>query len=460
MDAMTTPNRPTPRTITRGEFLHAGAAALALGASCAALPRTPPPRPNFVIFIADDHDLFYTGCYGNRVVRTPNIDRIAGEGLRFDNAYTATAMCAPSRSMLYTGLFPHRNGAHPNHSSIRDGIDTLPFYLGALGYRVALAGKRHIKPESAFSFEYIEQDAVDSFLDDAGNAPFCLIVASKQPHTPHETGGYTPDEVPLHPALVDTPATRQRVADYCTDIDLLDAELGTALDALESRDLLDSSLFIYTSDHGAPLPFAKWTCYESGLRVPFIVRWPGYVEPGTTTSAMIEFVDVLPTFIELAGGRTPRDLDGQSFASVLSGKSATHRSAVYGTHTSEGMNNGGFYPIRSVRIGNLKYILNLNPDGAFTNNITEGSELFGDLWGSWQELAKTDARARDRVTFYQHRPLEELYDLDADPYELRNLANDATFESQLAPLRRRLLAWMRAQNDPHYARGKAHFAVD
>ncbi len=454
---MTSSHERNSRTITRSEFLQTSAAALTLSAGCAALPRTPAPRPNFVIFIADDHDLFYTGCYGNETVRTPNIDRIAREGLRFDNAYTATAMCAPSRSMLYTGLFPHRNGAHQNHSSIRDGIDTLPVYLGALGYRVALAGKRHIKPETAFPFEYIEQDAIGAFLDGVGETPFCLIIASKQPHTPHETGGYNPDEVPLHPALLDTPATRQRVADYCTDIDLLDAEVGVALDALESRGLLDTSLFIYTSDHGAPLPFGKWTCYESGLRVPFAIRWPGHVVPGTTTDAMIEFVDVLPTFIELAGGTPPRDLDGNSFAKLLQGKVTEHRDTIYGAHTTEGINNGGFYPIRSVRVGNLKYILNLNPDGTFTNNITEGGERFGDLWESWKALAKTNGWAEDRVTLYQHRPLQELYDLAVDPHELHNLAEDEEYAPQMVPLRRRLLFWMRDQDDPHYARAKAYF---
>lgn len=445
-------------SITRGEFIRAGAAALALGAGCASLPRTPPPRPNFVIFIADDHDRFYTGCYGNESIRTPNIDRLAREGLRFDNAYTATAMCAPSRSMLFTGLFPHRNGADQNHSSIHDGIRTLPVYLDTLGYRVALAGKRHIKPPESFPFEYMEQEEIGEFLDGVGDVPFCLIVASRQPHTPHETGGYKPDEVPVHPALLDTPATRQRLADYCTDIDLLDAEVGETRAALDTRGLLDRSLFIYTSDHGAPLPFAKWTCYEFGLRVPFIVRWPGYVAPGTSTDATIEFVDVLPTFIELAGGSPPRDLDGQSFTSVLSGKSKTFRDEAFGTHTTEGIHNGGFYPIRSVRVGRLKYILNLNPNGTFTNNVTEGGEGFGDLWQSWQELAKTDSWARERVTLYQHRPLEELYDLDSDPYELHNVAGDAAYASDMESLRKRLLAWMRDQGDPQYARAKAYFA--
>ncbi len=435
--------------LSRGEFLRAAAAGSFALAGCAYWVQSDALRPNMVFFISDDHDAFYTACYGNPRIRTPRIDRLARDGLRFERAFTATAMCAPSRSMLYTGLFPHRNGAHPNHSSIRAGIKTLPQYLTELGYRVALAGKTHIKPESAFPFEYLELEDVEDFLSDAGAQPFCLIVASHEPHTPHKTGGYTPEEVIVHPALVDTPETRQRLADYCTDVDNLDGEVGGVLDLLDRYGFTDSTLFIYTSDHGGPFPFAKWTCYDSGLRVPFIARWPGRIKPDTTTDAMISFVDVLPTFIEMAGGRAPEDLDGRSFLSVLRGESDRHREFIFGTHTSEGISNGGFYPIRSIRTATRKYIVNLNPGGMFTNNITENGERFGPLWQSWIERAKTDAWAKERVDLYQHRPLEEFYALDGDPYELHNLAAAPGSFTEKAELRGRLADWMRRQRDPH-----------
>ena len=135
-------------------------------------------RPNIVIIIADDHGLEDSGCYGNTVVQTPNIDRLASEGMKFNRAFTATAMCAPSRSMLYTGLFPHRNGAHPNHSSIRAGVRTLPHYMSELGYQTALAGKTHIKPRASFPFEYVKLDGVDEYLAKVGGEPFCLVIAT------------------------------------------------------------------------------------------------------------------------------------------------------------------------------------------------------------------------------------------------------------------------------------------
>ena len=441
--------------ITRQEFLAAVGALATAG--CVTQRRGTAvqkgdSRPNLVLFISDDHDLFYTSCYGNETLRTPTFDRLAREGLVFDRAFTATAMCAPSRSMLYTGLFPHRNGAHPNHSSVREGTRSLPHYLQPLGYDVVLAGKKHIKPPECFPFTYIAQDEVGAFLEGAGERPFCLVIASNEPHTPHATGGYTPDEIEVAPFLVDTPVSRQRIADYCTDIDLLDAEVADVLDLLQANGFDDNTLFIYTSDHGAPLPFAKWTCYEAGLHVPFIARWPKHIEPGTRTDAMISFVDVLPTFLELAGGPPEPNLDGIPFTGVLLGETDTHRDVVFGTHTSEGISNGSPYPIRAIRTATHKYIVNPMPEATFTNNITEGGERFGDFWQSWQQAAETDAFARERVHLYQHRPAEELYDLRTDLYELINLADAPESRALMDALRQQLIDWMTQQGDLLLAR--------
>ena len=435
-----------------------------------ALGDSPGPKPNFLVVLSDDHGIEYAGCYGNRTIRTPNMDRLARQGMRFTRAFTATAMCAPSRSMMYTGLFPHRNGAHPNHSATREGIKSLPRYLGDLGYRVGLAGKTHIKPRSVYPFEYMprSEEAMKRFLGQSGRQPFCLIVATHHPHTPlvaPEPGeGHDPAGLKLPPYLLDTQATRIRQRDYYNSVEILDRDLGDYLAILKESGLEDNTLVIYVSDHGSQFPFGKWTLYDAGLRVPFIARWPGHVEPGTVTDAMISFVDVLPTMIELAGGTPPPSLDGRSFAGVLTGKTGTHRDLIYGAHTSLGIISGSEYPIRAVRSRRYKYIRNLNHEGTFTNVTTKGqsskkkkpqqpgrvTKAAGatSLWQSWLELAETDPAAAARAEAYQKRPAEELYDLDSDPFELNNLADRPDLKEIKAKLREQLSDWMRQQGDP------------
>ena len=432
--------------------LHVAVAAEAIGPQERAVR-----KPNFVIVLADDHGTDDAGCYGAKGLRTPNIDRLAAEGMRFTRAFTATAMCAPSRSMLYTGLFPHRNGAHPNHSKVRPGIQSLPHHLSKLGYRVALAGKTHIGPRSAFPFEYMDRGKVDTFLAEAGSQPFCLVIATNDPHAPwKKKGPYDAAKVVLPPYLLDTPETREAMACYWNSVAALDTQVGQFLALLKKHGLEDSTLFLYTSDHGSGFPFTKWTLYDAGIRVPFIVRWPGHARPGSVTDAMVSFVDVLPTFIEAAGQKPPEDLDGRSFLGVLWGRAVEHRDAIFATHTNKGIISGSEYPIRAIRTRTHKYIVNLNPAGTFKNIVTEGREgpagKPAGYWLSWRELARTDADAAKRARLYQHRPAEELYDLAADPFELNSLAADPANRPLMADLRQQLKAWMKQQNDPLLAR--------
>ena len=420
----------------------------------------PKKRPNFLIILSDDHGRLYTGCYGAKGPRTPNIDRLAAEGMLFSRAFTATAMCAPSRSMLYTGLFPHRNGAHPNHSAVKPGTKSLPHYLEPLGYRVALAGKTHIKPRACFPFEYLSRNRVGQFLASLRGEPFCLVVATHHPHTPWlKEGPYKASDVVLRPDILDTPATRQAMAWYWNSVDALDKEVGEVLSLLERHGLKDNTLCIYTSDHGAQFPFSKWTLYDAGIRVPFIVRWPGRVKPGSRSDAMVSFVDVLPTLIEAAGGSQPANLDGRSFLGVLEGRAKEHRDFIPATHTTRGIISGSYYPIRAIRTRTHKYIVNLNPEGKFTNLVTEGragrKDKRGgpaDYWRSWLELARRDPKAAERVRKYQHRPPEELYDLRTDPFELKNLASDPAQRPLMDRLRALLRAWMKQQGDPLLAK--------
>lgn len=429
-------------------------------------------KPNIVLFLADDHGYYEThfdrlsylnddrhgedhsakGLEEAKRLSIPNLDRLGQDGLVFNRAYTCTAMCAPSRAALYTGMGPHRNGLHPNHSSIKDGIRTLPHYLKDLGYRVVLAGKKHIRPLEGFPFEYVRDNMkkVKRILKDS-TKPVCLIYASHEPHWPHRLDGpYSAEDVSVPPNMIDTPETRELIATYWNDVSAMDREIGELLDCIEASGKEENTLFIYTSDHGACLPFAKWTLYEAGVRVPFVAYWPGVITPGST-DAMISFTDILPTFVEVAGGDAPVDIDGRSITPVLFEGAPKHRELVFAASTTEGIIRGERYPIRSVRNKDYNYIVNLEPDGRFQNVFTELSkeerEPYYLLWTSWKNAGAADPDVNRRVRMYQHRPAEELYDLNADPWELNNLADDPKYAGLKHQFRQSLRDWMVQQGD-------------
>ncbi|MDZ7722267.1 MAG: sulfatase [candidate division KSB1 bacterium] len=445
---------------TRRKFIKNAALGCAVGLSGVSIhcKKSEKNKPNIFLFLSDDHGLFETGCYGNDTVQTPHIDQLASEGLRFTRMFTAEAMCSPARAMLYTGLFPHRNGLHQNHSKANADIKSLPHYLKTLGYRVILAGKIHVEPASVFPFEYIEKEETEEYISGNHDQPFCLIYATKNPHAPYfpeppPEGGHHPEKIKIPPYLINAPHTREMVAAYYNKVKDMDKEVGQCRELLRKHNLEDRTVFIYASDNGPGLPFAKWTLYEAALNVPFVVKWPGVTRKNTVTDAMCQFTDVVPTFIEMAGGKVTGNLDGSSFLKVLKGNTKTHREYVYGTHTNEGIKQGSRYPIRSVRSSRYKYILNLNPNHTFTNNITEGHSPRPGLdadeaWYEWMRLAENDQEIADRMNHYQHRPPEELYDLENDPYEQSNIINDPERQHELKTLRKELRAWMLQQKDP------------
>ncbi|MGH9627954.1 MAG: sulfatase family protein, partial [Bryobacteraceae bacterium] len=403
-------------------------------------------KPNILILVGDDHTQDDLGCYGNKVVRTPHLDRIAAEGMRCTSVFTATAMCSPSRSTMYTGLYPHRHGCHMNHGAVREGTESMPHYLGRLGYRVGLAGKTHIKPEQSFPFERmpnrnreLDFESIDRFMSD--RTPFCLIVASNEPHTPHRKARLPAEDIVVPPNLVDTPETRNDLAGYYADIEHLDWQVGKTLESLRKAGAEKDTLVIYAGDHGHHY-FAKWTCYDAGLRAPFLVRWPGMVEANSVSEAMISFVDILPTLIDAAGGERVPAFDGRSFLPVLMGKETKHHDVIYGAHTTRGIINGSTYPIRCVRTRDYKYIRNLAPGNTFENNLMRGPE-----WEAWKRKAQSDSFAARRVKMYQHRPGEELYDLRSDPWELVNKAGESGQRERLAAMSTMLKEWMKQQGD-------------
>ena len=411
-------------------------------------------NPNFVFIIADDCTFRDIGCYGGQA-KTPNIDRLANEGMRFTRCFQAAPMCSPTRHNLYTGIYPVKSGAYPNHTFVKGGIKSVVHYLKPKGYRVALSGKTHINPRTSFPFEYSTKgnnpdlDKIDQLFEGSAKekTPFCLFACSNEPHSPWDKGNqsdYDPQKIKLPPYFVDTPETREAYCKYLAEIGYYDWQVGQILKKLDKHGLKEDTLVVVVSEQGSGFPFAKWTCYENGLQSAMVVRWPGKIKAGSKTSAMVEYVDVLPTFLDAAKFNIPKVLEGQSFLPVLLGNKHAHKKYVYGLMTTKGINNGsGNYGIRSVRDERYKYIWNFTPDVEFQNACTQSM-----VFKSWIKKAQSgDTDAKDKVNRYQWRPEIEIYDLEKDPYEWNNLAGKSEVKTIQQRLSNALKKWMKSQGD-------------
>lgn len=419
-----------------------------------ALCSTAQARPHIVAFFTDDLGVLDTAVYGSQDVRTPNVERLAAAGMTFDRAFVASPACAPSRAALLTGLMPARNGAEANHTYPKPGTKYLTENLHGLNYEIAAFGKVvHGQNKPEYGFDYYAHPRVnlaanvEEYLEArSGDGPLCLLVGDRRPHVPWtEDNIYAPERVNLPPNFIDTPETREHRARYYSDITGLDSEFGRVVDLAEQH-LGDDVVFVFTSDHGGQWPFGKWNLYDSGTRVPLIVAWKGHIASRTRTGAMVSWIDLFPTLIDLAGGEVPTDIDGRSFRAVLDGETTEHRSEIYTTHSGDTIFN--VYPIRSIRTKRFKYILNLLPDHLHTNHSDilrkDGA---GAFWDSWDLAAKTDPDAAAIIQRYFQRPAEELFDLEADPLEHENLATQPDHRSQVRELRAKLERWMEAQGD-------------
>ncbi len=425
---------------------------------------------NIVLIISDDHGWRDSGCYGNEYTHTPNLDRLASEGMRFSHAFAGSQMCSPSRTVIATGLMPFRNGGHVFGGHIFPGTKTVAHYFNDMGYQTALIGKFSKHPNSAFPYEFVkkswdvaEHDAgliyeVDSFLMKRDNdRPLYLEINTADTHMPWiENEEYDLSKIEVPPHLVDTKETRDALADYYSSVNMLDENVGKILSNLEKHGYNENTLLIYTSDHGPNFAFAKWCLYDEGIRVPFIAKWPGVIDGNTKTDAMISLADIVPTIIEAAGGIAPADIDGKSFLSVLNGKKKEHRDFIYASHTGNGRDyeqwKANWSPTRTVRTRTHQYILNLNPNYEFICHITGTTpdrqpSAYHPYWDSWEEKAKTDLDAFNRVYQFQHRPPEELYDLTKDPFEKVNIVHQPESKELLNYLRNQLSQWRQKQGD-------------
>ena len=409
-------------------------------------------KPNLVLFMADDCSYYDLGCYGSVDSKTLNIDKFAKEGIRFTKAYQAAPMYSPTRHNLLTGIWPVKTGAYPNHTMAKDGTLSIVQQLKPAGYQVALIGKSHVNPDAVFPWDFYapltrsndtDFAAVDSFINvcNTKHQPFCLFVMSNQPHTPWNKGNpamFNPEKIKLPPFYVDIPETRKNFCKYLAEINYIDCESGTLLDKLEKYKLADKSAVVYLCEQGNSFPFAKWTCYDVGVHSACVVRWLGKVKPEIVSDAIVEYVDIIPTFLEMAGAKPVGPLDGKSIVPLITGKIKEHKQYTFSLHTTRGIIKGSdHYGIRSVADKKYRYIVNLTPEATFQNVETEGK-----LFKQWKEIAANDTQAKEITDKYQHRPAIELYDLENDKYCTHNIAELAESKPIIERMDKVLKEWM------------------
>ena len=393
--------------------------------------------PNIVFYLSDDQDLLDYGVYGNPNVQTSNADLLASQGMKFSNFYTGQAICAPSRSQIFTGMYPLKNGCMANHIGVKPDIKSITSLLEESGYEVVLAGKSHVKPNKVFDWthyfpkinnRYLPLEQIDDYLKNV-NKPFCLIIASDYPHGPYpQTSNFSKADIfklPYDPSYIGNhkPGYYQNIQD---DND----QLGKVLSMVDNYDLRENTMFIYASDHGLS---GKWSLKEQGLRVPFIVRWPGKIKPNTTSETLLTLVDVLPTILEVSNTEIPSEIDGKSFLETLNGSNMKIHDYVFGVSTRQNIRECKIFPSRMVRGNRYKLIRNFNSVEVVNSNLGHNPVI--------NQFAIMGAESFPNV------PYEELYDLEKDPYQKINLINDPKYKKTRNRLSVALENWMKSQGD-------------
>ncbi|MBN2354595.1 sulfatase, partial [candidate division KSB1 bacterium] len=421
-------------------------------------------RPNVVLITSEDTGP-HLSCYGDPYARTPHLDALAREGVRFTNAYVTQAGCSPSRASIFTGLYPSQNGqiglATHNMHLYHEDVPNLFRSLKQAGCRTGVIGKIHVNPESAFPLDYedklggfqqrdVRKEAASAvtFMNDTGQ-PFLLMVNYKDTHRPFIRQQAGLPEKPLEANEVEplphfgirTPTLQEQTADYYNCINRLDAGIGMLMDALETCGHHEDTIVIYLGDHGADMLRGKRTCYEGGIKIPLIMRWPKGIRPGQVRHELVSIIDLMPTLLEICGAESVENLPGRSLSSIFKGEYvAGWRNHLYSEyHLHSGHN---FYPQRAIRNLRFKLIMNLmhgqlNPGYAFTNDrFFKPGEIERQLESSPQYL-------KDVYNTIRISPEFELYDLYADPHEFHNLAEYADYQHILRQLQQELLNYRR-----------------
>jgi len=436
-------------------------------------------RPNIVLIVSDDHGMDALGCYGNDVIKTPNLDGLARDGVRFTNAFCTTASCSASRSVILTGMYNHSNGQYGHQHSYHHfisfpNIKSLPVLLTEAGYRTGRIGKYHVAPDEVYKFDVAIGGNSRSPVQMAENCkgfiadekPFFLYFCTSDPHrgggTANEVatrpdrfgnkakGGYPgvkevkydPKDVIVPPFLPDSPECRDELAQYYQSVSRVDQGVGKLLSVLKEAGKDENTIVIYISDNGVAFPGAKTTLYEPGMRLPFIVRDPRVKKKGITCDALVNYADLAPTILDYAGASNGGQMQGRSFKSVLGPERARGWDETYASHTFHEITM--YYPMRVVRGRRYKLIW----------NIAHGLDypFASDLWAAstWQATVKRGEKyyGKRKVDAYLHRAKFELYDLKNDPHEVNNLADDPKHAKILAEYKTKLKAFQKRTKDP------------
>ena len=426
-----------------------------------------PNRPNILLIVSEDNGP-ELGCYGEPSVQTPVLDALASKGVLFERAYVPQAGCSQSRAALLTGLYPHQNGqiglATWKFRLYREDTPNMVRSLKQAGYRTGIIGKLHVNPASTFPFDFKEIESAnfsrhklkkyareaDKFIN-ASERPFFLSVNYPDAHRPFlKTAGGLPkkpltgaDVKPLAYFGLDTPQLRQDTADYYNCLSRLDSQIGELLTVLQNSGKLENTLIVYIGDHGADMLRGKRTSYEGGVRIPFIMSLAGSWGEGARRSELVSTLDLMPTFLEVAGIPPLEGLPGRSLAPLLEGRVKEWRSCLFTEFHLHSAHN--YYPQRTVCDERFKLIRNLmpgkvNPGYAFTNKRF--------FVGVDKVIAASEEPVRGAYRRMRAPPEYELYDLKRDPYEFKNLASDPAHATTLVGLQGQLQKWRRATGDP------------
>lgn len=407
-----------------------------------------PARPNFILFIADDMAWDDCEAYGHPHIKTPNLDKLAREGMRFDSAFLTCSSCSPSRSSTITGRYPHNTGARQLHQPLPAEQVTFVELLKAAGYYTAQAGKWHLGAATKTKFDAVNEGGgkwVDALRDRPKDKPFFMWLAFMDPHRPYQKNAiprpHSPAAAVVPPYLPDVAETRADLAMYYDEISRLDGDVGEVLAELDHQQAAENTLVLFISDNGRPFPRCKTTMYDSGVKTPWLVRWPASVKPGGTCSSLVSSIDIAPTLLTLAGLKAGSTFQGVSFAPLMDDPGTSVREQVYAEHNWHDFDDHG----RAVRTSRYKYIRNYYTDIPGTPPADAVRSPTFAAMRALRDAGKLPPQQRGCFTV--PRLAEELYDVAADPHELKNVATEGDYAEALSQMRELLNRWEKETGD-------------
>lgn len=414
--------------------------------------------PNIVVFIADDMGWEESSVYGNKIIHTPNMQRIANEGLRFDNFYLTASSSSPSRSSMLSGRYPHNTGAMNLHDNMKPDVQLFPELLKEAGYHTMLIGKSHGTNDAAVKKKFDDLKQIDgtkpwemgNMWIDALNRrpkdkPFFLWAASIDPHRPYNQGTcpYThkPEDVIVPPYLPDIPEMRKELAEYYNEIGRYDEHIGMVLQYLENNNLLDNTIILVISDNGRPFPQCKTRINVQGLKSPLIVRYPKLVKAGGVTKSLVSAIDLAPSILDIAGAKPLEKGEGLSFANILRNPNDSIRKYAFGEH------NWHCFTAFERNVITTDYVLIKNwlPDLMATpptDAVTASS--FQKMWSLWEgnQLAPVYSDC-----FITPRDSFELFDIKKDIHCMNSLTKNQDQQERVRELTDKLNEWMKKTGD-------------